>query len=95
MLVFLIDKIFAMFDGHIFQRTAGMLMGKNCAPFLTDLLLDSYEADFIQRLLKKNGKKVSRSFNVPFRYIDDVLSINNSTFTTIDFSNKDKCLDFH
>jgi hypothetical protein len=95
MLVFLIDKIFAMFDGHIFQRTTGILMGKNCAPFLTDLLLDSYEADFIQRLLKKNGKKVSRSVNVPFRYIDDVFSIHNSTFTTIDFSNKDKCLDFH
>jgi hypothetical protein len=42
------------------------------------LLSDSYEADFIQRLLKANGKKLSRSFNVPFRYIDDVLSINNS-----------------
>ena len=78
-----------------FQRTAGMLMGKHCAPFLTDLLLDSYEAYFIQRLLKKNGKKQSRSINVPFRYIDDILSINNSTFTTIDFSKKDKRLDFH
>ena len=77
MLEFLIDNICVMFDGHIFQRTAGIPMGKNCAPFLTDLLLDSHEADFIQRLLTENGKKRSRSFNFPFRYIDDVLSINN------------------
>jgi len=78
MLEFLIDIVFVMFDGHIFQRTTGIPMGQKCAPFLTDFLLHSYEADFIQRLLKKNGKKLSQSFNVPFRYIDDVLSINNS-----------------
>ena len=39
-----------------------------------------YEADFIQRLLKKNEKKLARSFNFTFRYIDDVLSLNNSRF---------------
>jgi hypothetical protein len=36
-----------------------------------------YEADVIQELLKKNEKKLSRSFNFMFRYIDDVLSLNN------------------
>ena len=46
----------------------------------TDLFLYSYEADFIQGLLKKNEKKLDRSFNFTFRYIDDVLSLNNSTF---------------
>jgi hypothetical protein len=45
-----------------------------------DLLLYSYEADFIQGILKKNEKKLSRSFNLTFRYIDDVLSLNNSRF---------------
>jgi hypothetical protein len=50
----------------------------NCAPLLADLFLYSYEADFIQGLLKKNEKKLSRSFNFTFRYIDDVLSLNNS-----------------
>jgi len=29
---------------------------------------------------KKNKKKLARSFNFTFRYIDDVLSINNSRF---------------
>jgi hypothetical protein len=39
-----------------------------------------YAADFIHGLLKKNEKKVSRSFNFKFNYINDVLSINNSKF---------------
>ena len=38
------------------------------------------EADFIQGLLKKNEKKLVQYFNFTFRYIDDVLSLNNSRF---------------
>ena len=56
-------------------------MGTNCVPLFGDLFLYSYEADFIQEgLLKKNEKKLTRSFNFTFRYIDDVLSLNNSRF---------------
>jgi hypothetical protein len=55
-------------------------MGINCSPLLAALFLYSYEADFIQGLLKENEKKLSRSFNFTFRYIDDVLSLNNSRF---------------
>jgi hypothetical protein len=53
-------------------------LGTNCAPPLADLFLYSYKADFIPGLLKKNEKKLARSFNFTFRYIDDVLSLNNS-----------------
>jgi uncharacterized protein (DUF1697 family) len=55
-------------------------MGTDYAPLLTDLVLYSYEADFIQGLLKKNEKKLTRSFNFTFRYIDDILLLNNSRF---------------
>jgi hypothetical protein len=80
MLEFLMDNIFIMFGGCVFQQTVGIPMGTNCAPLLTDTFLYSYEADFIQGLLKKNEKKQARSFNFTFRYIDDVLSLNNSRF---------------
>ena len=53
-------------------------MGTNSATFLVDLFLYSYEAYFIQGLLKNNEKKVALSFNFTFCYIDDVLSLNNS-----------------
>ena len=55
-------------------------MGTNCTPLLADLFLYSYEIGFIQRLLKKNEKKLARSFNFTFSYTDDVLSLNNSRF---------------
>ena len=61
-----------MFGGRVFQQTVGIPMGTISAPLLTDLFLYSYEADFIQGLLKKNEKKLVRSFNFTFRYTDDV-----------------------
>jgi type IV secretory pathway VirB6-like protein len=55
-------------------------MGTNWAPLLADLFLYSYEAEFVQKLLQDNNKKLAVSFNHTFRYIDDVLSINNHNF---------------
>ena len=48
-------------------------MGASCAPLLADLFLYSYEADFIQGILKKNDKKLARSFDL----------LNNSKFLVI------------
>jgi hypothetical protein len=59
MLEFLIDNIFVFFGGRVFQQTVCKSMGTNCAPLLADLLLYSYEADFIQGPLKKNEKKLA------------------------------------
>ena len=72
-LEFLIDNIYVIFGGRVFQHSR-----QNCVPLLTDLFLYSYEVDFIEGLLKKNVKKLARSFNFTFRYIDDVFSLNNS-----------------
>ena len=76
----LIDSIFVIFGGQVFQQTVGMHLGTKCPPLLTDLCLYSYEADFIQVLLKKTEQKLARTSNFTFRYIDDVLSLNNSKF---------------
>ena len=82
MLEFLIDNIFVEFGGLIFQQTVGIPVGTNCAPLLVDLFLYSYEAEFIQNLLKDKTKKhLAKSFNFTFRYIDDVLSLNNPHFS--------------
>ena len=80
MLEFLIDNIFVMFGDQVFQQTVGIPMGTNCAPLLADLFLYSYEADFIQKLLNQKKKKLAVPFYLTFRYIDDVLSINNEIF---------------
>ena len=80
MLEFLVDNIFVVFAGKIFQQTVGIPMGTNCAPLLADIFLYSYEADFIQSLLSTGKKHLASRFNLTYRYIDDVLSINNPEF---------------
>ena len=55
-------------------------MGMNCAPLLADIFLYSYEADLIQSLLSTGKKHLASQFNLTYRYIDDVLSINNPEF---------------
>jgi hypothetical protein len=77
MLEFLIDNIFVSSGGSLFQQVVGIPMGTNCAPLQADLFLYSYESEFLQKLVKY--KKI-HTFNFTYRYIDDVLSINNSRF---------------
>ena len=55
-------------------------MGTNCAPLLADIFLYSYEAEFIQSLLSTGRKQLACRFNFTYKYIDDVLSINNPEF---------------
>ena len=80
MLEFLVDNMFVVFGGKDFQQEVGIPMGTNCAPLLVDIFLYSYEADFIQSLLSTGQKKLASQFNFTYRYIDDVLSINNPDF---------------
>ena len=56
MLEYIIDNIFVEFGGRIFQQTIGIPIGTNYAPLLADSFLYSYEADFVQSLIKA-GKK--------------------------------------
>jgi hypothetical protein len=53
-------------------------MSTNSAPFLANLFLDLFDADFTQELLKNNEKKLARSCYFTFRY--DVLILHNSKF---------------
>jgi hypothetical protein len=48
----LIDNIFVLFGGRVFQQTIGIPKDTNCAPLLVDLFLPAYEADFFQGLLE-------------------------------------------
>jgi hypothetical protein len=80
MLEFLIDNIYVVVGGQVFQKSVGIPMGTNCAPLLADLFLYSYEVEFIQKLLHEKKKTLAVAFSSTFRYIDDVLSINNNQF---------------
>jgi len=55
-------------------------MGTNCAPLLADLVLHSYEAEFVQELLRKWEMSPLTTRSVICIYIYDVLSLNNKNF---------------
>ena len=80
MLEFLVDNIFVVLAGTVFQQIVGIPMGTNCAPLLADIFHYSYEAEFIQFLLSTGGKHLASRLHFTYRYINDVLSINNSEF---------------
>jgi hypothetical protein len=67
-----------LFGGTLFQQVVGITMGTNCAPLLPDLLVYSYESELLQKLVKDKKIHEARVFNFTYRYINDVLSINNS-----------------
>ena len=75
MLEFLVDNIFAVFSGKVFQQTVGIPMGTNYSPS-SRRHLSVFEADFIQT----RKKELKSQFNLTYRYFDDVLSINNPEF---------------
>jgi hypothetical protein len=75
----------------VFFNTVDIPMGTNCGPLVADLFLYSYEKDFTQGLLQKNEKKIARSFKFTFRYINDVLSLNNYRFS--DFVDRIYCIE--
>ena len=61
MLEFLVDNIFVVFGGTVFQQKVSIPMGTNCAPLIADIFLHSYEAELIQSLLSTGKKKTSIS----------------------------------
>jgi hypothetical protein len=53
-------------------------MGTNCAPLPAGLFLHSYEADTLQEIFKNKEIQLDQTIDSSFRYIDGVLSLNNS-----------------
>ena len=56
MIEFLVNNIFVVFAGKVFQQTVGIPMGTNCAPLFAEVFLYSYEVDSMPSLLS-TGKK--------------------------------------
>ena len=78
LLEFLIGNIYVKFGSTLYQQHIGIPMGTNCAPLLADLYLFTYEYDYMQRLIKKKELHKAKSFNFTYRYIDDLITIQNS-----------------
>ena len=52
-------------------------MGANCAPLLADFFLYSYENEFLDNMIRSGHRGLARSFNLCYRYTDDLIVFHN------------------
>ncbi len=74
---YLIDNIYVTCGDNLFRQVIGIPMGTDCAPFLANLFLYSYESEWMDKKLKNKDFDILHKFNRCYRYIDDLLCINN------------------
>ena len=63
----------------IVRQTIGIPMGTDCAPQLANLFLFHYEYLYMKNLMRDN-LCMAKQFSNTVRYIDDLLTLNNSNF---------------
>ena len=80
MIEFLIDSIFMQVGGRLFRQMIGIPIGTNCSPLVADLFLYSYENEFPDKMIRRGHRRLARSFNLCYRYIDDLIVFNNKKF---------------
>ena len=61
-------------------KKGGILMRTNCAQLLADHFLYSYENEFFDNMTRSGHRRLARSFNLCYRYIDDFIVLNNKKF---------------
>ena len=77
LLNWLIDNIYVTFGDKIFRQKIGIPMGTDCAPFLANLFLYSYESKWIEEQRVRKNYSSIKAFKHCCRYIDDLLLANN------------------
>ena len=76
MVEFLIDNIIVKFGRYLFRQVIGIPRGTSC----TDLFLYSYESHVLGNMIRSGHRKLARSFNLCFRYIDYLIVFINKKF---------------
>ena len=76
---YLIDNIYVTLGNTIHKQIIGIPMGISCAPLLANLFLMTFEYEYMEKLEKKNIHS-ARNLNNTFRYIDDLINLNNDDF---------------
>ena len=70
---YLLDNIYVSIGNRVYRQCVGIPMGTDCAPLLANLFY--YEYKYI-----KNNIILAKKFNNTMRYIDDMLTLNNTQF---------------
>ena len=75
-LTYLINNCYFTVGSKLFKQIIGIPMGSDPAPFFANLFLFHYEAEWIKSMKNTNYGK-AKKFSYVFRFIDDLLAIND------------------
>ena len=78
-LEFILDNIYVKFGRKIYKQVIGIPIGLDSGQDIANLLLYSYEADYVEKTSKQNIV-LARKFNLCSRYIDDLFVGNFPDF---------------
>ena len=73
---FLLDNCHFKFGNKLFRQVIGIPMGSDPAPFFANLFLYRYESRWLNKT-KKENHVLARKFGRVYRFIDDLLAIND------------------
>ena len=73
---YLIRNCYFRFGDKLFRQDIGIPMGSDPAPFFANLFLYHYESSWLKST-KKTNNTLARKFGNVFRYIDDLLALND------------------
>ena len=73
---YLMGNCFFTFGEKLFRQIVGIPMGSDPAPFMANLFLYHYESKWVKSL-KKDSIQRARRYSNTFRFIDDLLTIND------------------
>ena len=85
-LEYLLNNCLFTCGNKIFRQVIGLPMGADPSPFMANLFLYHYESQWIKSLKKDNIQK-ARRFAYTFRFIDDLLTINDDNLFLKNFKN--------
>ena len=73
---FLMRNCFFTLGDRVYRQKIGIPMGSDPAPFMANLFLYPYESEYVKKVQKENIF-VARRFRNTFRFIDDLVAIND------------------
>ena len=76
---YLIDNIYVTFGDKLYRQIFGIPMGTNCAVFIANFYLFSYELDYVTEQINLNNVQHIRQLLNTARYIDDIITFNYPT----------------
>ena len=78
--IYLLDNIYIRAGTKLYIQIVGIPIGTNCAQLVADMFLFCYERDLMTSLSDVKQAEIIVAFNSAFRYLDDLLNIENPYF---------------